>query len=136
MRHSAIPPPRTVEVATGNHRRYGPYVRKLAKPVIWLLLAAQLLLAVPAVAMSQVATHVGADMPCDGMPMGDGDHCPCCPEGVDSMKDCLASCMLGAAAPPAEWKVHVVAPPRLGFSEPGSTAGTATDPPLNPPPIG
>jgi hypothetical protein len=111
-------------------------VRKFAKPVAWVLLAAQLLLAVPAVAMSQVAANMDADMPCNGMPMGEGDHCPCCPDGVDSMRDCLAACMLAVAATSSELTVPVLTPPRLGFSEPLYPAGATTDPPLKPPPIG
>jgi hypothetical protein len=111
-------------------------VRRFVKPLSYLLIAAQLLLVVPAVAMSQVAGSAAADMPCNGMPMGDGDHCPCCPDGVDSMRDCLASCMLAVAATPADLTVHVLALPYFGFTEPGYAAGTTTDPPLNPPPIG
>jgi hypothetical protein len=111
-------------------------VRRIAKPLAWLLICAQLLLAVPAVAMSKVAGNVEAGMPCNGMPMGDGDHCPCCPDGVDSMRDCLASCMLAVAVTPAELTVQVLTPTHYRFIEPCYAAGASTDPPLKPPPIG
>jgi hypothetical protein len=53
------------------HRTPKPYLsfmRRLAKPLTFLLIAAQLLLGVPAVAAASVSRASATAMPCDGMP--------------------------------------------------------------------
>jgi hypothetical protein len=111
-------------------------VRRLAKPLTYLIVAVQLLLAVPSMAAAQWPASSHAEMPCDEMPMSAGDDsCPCCPDGVDSMTDCLVSCLLAVAATPAVLVVNILAPTAIGFTDPGHIAGTLAEPPLKPPPI-
>jgi hypothetical protein len=111
--------------------------KRLLKPLVYLLVAAQLLLAVPAMASAQSVTAESASIPCDEMPgMGEGDECPCCPDGVDSMKDCLVSCMLAAvAAPSTGVSTHVTAPNVRVDSTIFAPLVSPSDPPLKPPPI-
>jgi hypothetical protein len=110
-------------------------VRRFLKPLTFLLVAAQLLLAVPAIA---AVTEQGNEH-CAGMAHGAADgapaDCPCCPEGTASMMQCLASCLLAAAAPlhlawsaptPAQPSPEPVLPAPRSFE---------SDPPLKPPPI-
>ena len=111
-------------------------MRRLARPLAFLLITAQLLLAVPAVASAHVNRAAAEEMPCAGMEMSDDHHCPCCPDGVDSMSDCLASCLLGFAATPVISVAHIATTPDAPFIEPARLAETASDPPLKPPPIG
>jgi hypothetical protein len=110
-------------------------VRRLAKPLTYFIVAVQLLLAVPSMAAAQLPGDSHAEMPCDEMPMGTDESCPCCPDGADSMTDCLVSCLLAVAAMPTVLVVNVLAPTAIGFTDPGHTAGTLTEPPINPPPI-
>lgn len=111
-------------------------MRRYARPLAFLLIAAQLLLAVPAMASARIAQAAAPEIPCAGMATAGGDHhCPCCPDGVDSMSDCLASCLLAVAAAPAVSVVHVIATGPVAFIDPGPPAGNSSDPPLKPPPI-
>lgn len=104
--------------------------RKLAKPLALILMATQLLLAVPAGASGSVDSH------CAGMSAhAASHHCPCCRDGVDSMKDCLASCTLAAAIAPGSVVVSFAPPQRIAFDEPRSQFPLSSDPPLKPPPI-
>jgi hypothetical protein len=69
------------------------------KPLVFLLVAAQLLLAAPVNTFSRVLATDSSSHACDTMtPAADPGHCPCCPDGPESMNDCLATCVLGAAA--------------------------------------
>jgi hypothetical protein len=124
-------------------RRASAYVwrvRRPAKPLIFLLIAVQLLLVVPAISAASVSTAGAMEMPCDGMPMHesvDGDDpCPCCPDGASSMTDCLASCMLAAVAAPAITSTQFVTSHAPPYVETPFTADSFSSPPLNPPPIG
>jgi hypothetical protein len=111
--------------------------KRWIKPLIHLLVVAQLLLAVPANAGARTDATNESGQPCDTMMQTTAQgECPCCPEGVASMKDCLASCTLAAAtvatcvsrdsAPaPAIRPASANAPPFKSFSAP----------PLKPPPI-
>jgi hypothetical protein len=110
--------------------------RKFAKPLTLLVVATQLLLAVPAMASVPAAGTTSAAMPCDGMPMNGGDQpCPCCPDGADSMTDCLVSCLLTAATAPAIHFMQTGPVPTEAFVDLPYTAHTLSDPPLKPPPI-
>lgn len=111
--------------------------RKFAKPLTFLVIAAQLLLAMPATASAPAAAApASAEMPCDGMPMPTGDDpCPCCPDGATSMTDCLVSCLLTAATAPT---IHFMqSGPILteAFVDLPFAVHTLSDPPLKPPPI-
>jgi hypothetical protein len=106
------------------------------RPLICLLVAAQLLLSVPVVNAMAAFADTAAAMPCAGdMPADDAGECPCCPEGVTNMATCLAACTasVSAMAPLA-----FTAPAAADIAPPSTVAaisGTADDPPLKPPPI-
>jgi len=109
-------------------------VSRVANFLVYLVIAAQLLLAVPAMASSfQAPASQGAD--CGDMAMPHDDHCPCCPEGVTTTSDCLAACAMAAAILPTveivTQLVRPVAPQGLSPTELTSTES----PPLKPPPI-
>jgi hypothetical protein len=114
-------------------------MRRLAKPVAFLVITAQILLAVPAIAAASVSTAGATEMPCDGMPMHeamDGDDpCPCCPDGASSMTDCLVSCMLAAVAAPAITSAHFVTSHAPPYVEIPFTGDSFSSPPIKPPPI-
>jgi len=108
-------------------------MRLLARYLLPLLAAAQLLLAAPA--MASVQTNADAAVPCDHMAMT-GDHdCPCCPDGTESMKDCLTSCLLAALITsditPAVAMTH--APTE--YVDADYRIPSPADPPVKPPPI-
>ena len=119
---------------------YGRGVRRLlnrlTKPVALLVIAAQLLLGVPAMATTQAPAASGTHAPCDEMPAPNHeDGCPCCPDDSGSMKGCLVMCSLAAAITPSEFVVAVTpsrAAPIVGYSDYHSSLA---DPPLKPPPI-
>jgi hypothetical protein len=112
----------------------GTVRRRWFKPLVYVLVAAQLLLAAPIVSAAAKATA----MPCgDSMTMpGSASHdCGCCPGDVTSMGDCMSACTAVQAPPPAIAVVasaitftDASAPPVVAVTEFG-------DPPLKPPPI-
>jgi hypothetical protein len=70
-----------------------------------------------------------------GVPAAHGDHCPCCPDGTSSMKDCLASCTLAAAMSISSLQLPAT-PERAQVAwAPASATPWASEPPLKPPPI-
>jgi hypothetical protein len=105
-----------------RHGLWSDRVRnKFLKPLVYLLIAAQLLLAVPA---------MGA------LSATDADACPCCPAGADSMNDCLASCTLSAVAlQNAQVLAHVSASSMRLEALPSAPPASLAEPPLKPPPI-
>jgi hypothetical protein len=107
-------------------------VRKsLVKPLIYVLVAAQLMLAVPAMGSSST--------PCEQMGMAAAstvDHCPCCPDGAQSMKECLATCTLAVAALPGmQVSSHSSAPSVRVDAPLSAPPDSLSEPPLKPPPI-
>jgi hypothetical protein len=108
--------------------------------LVRVLVVAQLLSAVP-LASAQSAADRADEMPCAEM-MGmaavpaDSDDCPCCPDGADSLRDCLTSCTLAALALP-DTHVFARAPvPILRVdAAPSARLISLSDPPLKPPPI-
>lgn len=110
---------------------------RLLRPIVYLLVAAQLLLSAPvasALATSQPAKAMTAD--CAGEMAGkhDAGKCPCCPDGV-SMSACLATCTAAAAVAPA---VRIEKPPvhvDVSVTPPATEFASIADPPLKPPPI-
>lgn len=109
------------------------HVDSLVRPLVMFYLAMQLLLAMPAGAAAPVA---GQQTPCEQMAgAATHDHCPCCPDGVATMKDCLAACTLAAAMAVSLPQISV-APARVSAA---TTSVLATpesaEPPLKPPPI-
>jgi hypothetical protein len=111
--------------------------KSVLKPLVCLLVAAQLLLAVPAMAFVQTTSGAAASSPCDDMMDSTaGDHCPCCPDGAGSMKDCLASCTLAAVAlPNVQLPARRSAPSLRVEAMPSAPLVALADPPLKPPPI-
>ena len=75
--------------------------RRLARPLAFLVIAAQLLLVVPAMANATVSAAATTEMHCDHTDAHGDAPCPCCPDGASSGTDCLVSCMLSAVAAPA-----------------------------------
>jgi hypothetical protein len=116
-----------------------PVRKRLFKPLAYALVAAQLLLAVPAMAFSGATPGPSSSIPCDQMDMAAAsanDHCPCCPDGAQAMQDCLASCTLAAAAMPCTYvSTRTVTPPLRVAATPTAPLNTVSDPPLKPPPI-
>jgi hypothetical protein len=116
-------------------------VHRFNRPLAFLLIAAQLLLAMPAFSASVVASAASAatqsQPPCHGLSGRASADDPAEPSCCDSssMQTCLASCTLGAAmvmsiplrTSPA---VRVDAQPA-----PTKFIATASAPPLKPPPI-
>jgi hypothetical protein len=107
--------------------------------LVRVLVVAQLLSAVP-LANARSAARAD-DMPCaEMMDMAavpaHADDCPCCPDGADSLRDCLTSCTLAALALP-DTHVFARAPvPALRVdAAPPAQLRSLSDPPLKPPPI-
>jgi hypothetical protein len=100
------------------------------KPLVYLLVVAQLLLAVPAMAFA-----TGGD-PMGMAAMSTSDHCHCCPAGAQSMQDCLAACTLAAAAAPTMQGAActMALPARVDVPLP-APLDSVSIPPLKPPPI-
>lgn len=118
---------------------FGIVNRRLVRPLIYVLVAAQLLLSAPvATALaSPVGTGAAAEMPCaDSMPKRDDSKpCPCCPDGTTSMAGCLSACTASAATLPT-LSIQVpkaTATPVIAVAYPDLAA--LADPPLKPPPI-
>jgi hypothetical protein len=110
--------------------------RQLARPLLFVLVAAQLLQGVPVMASSPPSGSSHHEMPCDQVPTpAADDSCPCCPDGAGSMNDCLASCTLAAAIAPSIFSVHVVSSVFEAFVDSSYRATALSDPPLKPPPI-
>jgi hypothetical protein len=115
-------------------------VNRWQRILVRVLVVAQLLSAVP-LASAQPASDSTDEMPCaEMMDMAampaDADECPCCPDGADSLRDCLTSCTLAALAVP---DVHVFArapvPVLRVDAAPTAPLRPLSDPPLKPPPI-
>ena len=115
-------------------------VRRLARPLAFLVIAAQLLLAVPAMANASVSAAAATGVHCDhmkanGMKAHGDAPCPCCPDGASSMTDCLVTCMLTAVAAPAIFVATIDVPNAPSFVQTTFAADPFFQPPLNPPPI-
>ncbi|HEU4779684.1 MAG TPA: hypothetical protein VFS58_07345 [Steroidobacteraceae bacterium] len=105
-------------------------------------MVAQLLAAAPLASALPAAERADA-MPCAEM-MGmavagagaDTDACPCCPDGMDSLRDCLTTCTLAVLALPDTRIFPRTAVPSLRVNaDPSELLHTLSDPPLKPPPI-
>jgi hypothetical protein len=110
------------------------FVKTFIRPLLYVLIAAQLLLSAPVVSALTAASASNA-MPCADMVMGDTEPCPCCPEGTESMAQCLSACAAAIGCVTAH----------SGFvSEPEPSSSSAplfaplavfAEPPIKPPPI-
>lgn len=116
--------------------------RRLLRPIVYALVAAQLLLSVPVA--SAWATEGSADvpaaqsMPCDGMEMPGEQRstdCLCCPDGATSDLDCQTACAAGVAVPTVP-NGFLPSPVAVSSAEPLPVIfHPLADPPLIPPPI-
>jgi hypothetical protein len=114
------------------------FAQRFARPLAFILIAAQLLLAVPAEAVAAAQSHasVTSQTHCESMGSADqDDHCPCCPDDADSMNDCLTTCNLVVAIAPSLHFDHVPAPAAQTYLEPTRLTPALSEPPLKPPPI-
>lgn len=97
--------------------------------LVRVLVLAQLLVTAPLASALSVADRA------DAMGVEEAE-CPCCPDGADSLRDCLASCTLAALALP---DIQVIAranvPPLRVDAAPSASLFSLADPPLKPPPI-
>jgi hypothetical protein len=113
-------------------------VKSRLRPLVYLLVAAQLLLSAPVVnALASGSAGSAAAMECQGheSATSHADGCPCCPDGVGTHAACLAACTANVGAPPA-----LILPQAMGsMPAPATTmivkTGSLGDPPLKPPPI-
>ena len=107
--------------------------------LIRLLVTAQLLAVAPLA--NALPAESGDATPCAGMMdmaslTDDTNNCPCCPDGADSMRDCLVSCTLAATALPVI--PHLSRAPADPLRVRATLAApfrSVSDPPLKPPPI-
>ncbi len=110
---------------------------RLLRPLVYILVAAQLLLAPPVVS-AFVSGDFGSAVvtPCAGeMPVAaESDPCPCCPDGI-SKAECLANCTAVVAAAPSLPLVTVCIVANVIAIAPVSGVVCLSDPPLKPPPI-
>ena len=109
--------------------------RRLARPLAFLVIAAQLLLVVPAMANATVSAAATTEMHCDHTDAHGDAPCPCCPDGASSGTDCLVSCMLSAVAAPAIFVATAALPDTPEFIQTTFAPDPFFQPPLNPPPI-
>jgi hypothetical protein len=116
-------------------------VKRWKRILVQVLVVAQIVCAAP-VASALPAGPGAEEMPCAGMmgmeamhPDLGSDHCPCCPEGTDSVAACLAACAVAAGI------TDSYAMPVISAGTPRAPLPIVTthsrrfDPPLKPPPI-
>jgi hypothetical protein len=114
-------------------------VKRWKRIVIQVLVAAQLISAAPLASALAGNSHADAS-PCHGMMDMSGmaansGHCPCCPDGADSVAACLAACS-AAFGITSSLSVSQVRADSLRVSLPIVAAHSRVfDPPLKPPPI-
>jgi hypothetical protein len=117
--------------------------RRSFRPLVYALVAVQLLLSVPVASAwaAEVSAQapVAQSMPCDDMSMLADEqhsrHCPCCPDGAMGAMDCQTACAAGAAVLPSAHyfrpcpvAIRSVEPVPVNFLP-------LAEPPLKPPPI-
>lgn len=110
---------------------------RLLRPLVYVLVAAQLLLSAPVVtAFSANEPDRAMTTPCTGeMPEpDDAGKCPCCPDGV-SMSACLATCTSAAAVTPTSQVTTASVVASAIADAPVTALVSHSDPPLKPPPI-
>lgn len=117
------------------------HVNRWKHILVRVLVAAQLLAAAPFVSASPAgADHADSSACAEMMGMtavaADEGDCPCCPDGTDSLRDCLVACTLAAAALPVTQAFARVTEPSLRVDAPPTAPLLSlSDPPLKPPPI-
>ena len=115
---------------------FGAVLRRCHRPLIYALVAAQLLLSAPVVTSVEKMAQ-GGTMPCADSMSGEtqSPDCPCCPAGVQSLAGCLSACLTTAAIAPT---LEFAGAPAGHIEMRGFTAvrvAYLVDPPVKPPPI-
>lgn len=114
-------------------------VKRWKRILVRVLVATQLLSAAP-LASALTSSRDADALPCAGMMdmanmPSDSRHCPCCPDGADSVAACLAACV-AASGITSSLYVSLVRTDSLRVSLPIVAAHSRVfDPPLKPPPI-
>jgi hypothetical protein len=114
-----------------------PVKTRLLRPLVYVLVAAQILLSAPVVsafAASEPASAMSAACAAEMQVPGDAGKCPCCPDGV-SMSACLATCTAAAAIATTARVTTVAVAADMIADKPVATVVSLADPPLKPPPI-
>lgn len=114
-----------------------PVKTRLCRPLVYVLVAAQLLLSAPVVnafAASEPARAMSAACAAGMQVPGTADKCACCPDGV-SMSACLATCSAAAAIATTVRAMTVSIVAGVIADKPVATLVSLADPPLKPPPI-
>jgi len=113
-------------------------VKRRLRPLIYLLVAAQLLLSAPVVnALASAPASKAAPMECDGhmSATSHADGCPCCPDGAGTDASCLSACTASVGALPVLILPQVTGTMPAPVTTEIVNAGALDDPPLKPPPI-
>lgn len=112
-------------------------VKRRVRPLVYLLVLAQLLLSAPLVNAFSGAAASHASPACEGhVPPATEHHgCPCCPDGVMTDAGCLAACTAGAAPLQSCPPLRLEAPSIASDERVAEVFGGIADPPLKPPPI-
>lgn len=116
---------------------YGAWVRRKFRPLVYLLVAMQLLLSAPmASALTKQALTQAAAI-ADTSAHGDheADDCPCCPDNVTTSLDCLAACAPVGAFPASVFLLSIHSTVPLAVAPTPVIYTPLADPPLKPPPI-
>jgi len=114
------------------------FVKRRLRPLIYLLVAAQLLLSAPVVnALAAVPASDAETMECAGHMSATqhADGCPCCPDGAGTHASCLAACTAHVGAMPSLLLPEIANTTAAPVTRLVDTAGAIDDPPLKPPPI-
>lgn len=103
--------------------------------LVHVLVAAQLLLSAPVVTALTASTP-GSTPPCADMMMtGDSHPCPCCPDDVSSIAQCLSACTQAASQVGSTTPSITRHSPPLASAPAFNPLPVAADPPIKPPPI-
>jgi len=114
-----------------------PVKNRLLRPLVYVLVAAQLLLSAPVVnafAAGEPASAMAAACAGEMMHADHAGKCPCCPDGM-SMSACLATCATAAAIAPVLLVTTVSVVTTLIADAPVAALVSLAAPPLKPPPI-
>lgn len=118
---------------------FGLVKRRFFRPLLYVLVAAQVLLSAPVTAALAGSGSQQAEqkMACaDSMPAADHSNpCPCCPDGTTTMAGCLSACAGAVAAIPLPVSYAAPSVPQLAPDPVYLGSANLADPPLKPPPI-
>jgi hypothetical protein len=109
----------------------------MLRPLVFLLVAVQLLLSAPMAsaltrdALTQASSTAAASAHSDH----NADDCPCCPDDVTSGLDCLAACGSAVALPVPLFLLAFHSTASFSAASKPLIYTPLSDPPLKPPPI-